>query len=161
MSQTSQSKTKMKHHQMLSSGAVDRGPGLLKPPESSLPTTASRSLARHAGTASVGTPYKTAVLNTNDAATTIERVSKSTEPWMETATPGKFANFQQTVFAIVEEIVNKPEIAQHIFTKKWTQLRRASRNPMSAMISWRSVRLSGFNDIFAYKDFIQQCPTIA
>ena len=40
------------------------------------------------------------------------------EPWMHTATPGKFNTLHETLYSIVEEITKKPEHTNHAFTKR-------------------------------------------
>jgi hypothetical protein len=94
MSQASRSKAKTKHQQMLSSGEVDRGPGLNRSTTSSLPTATSRFSTRRAGVPPVNAPYKAAILKNNDAVTMSARPITLVEPWMNTVTPGKFAEFQ-------------------------------------------------------------------
>ncbi len=73
---------------------------------------------------------------------------------------GKFTEFQHAIFTIVDELAMKPENSEHLFTKQWTKLRQL-KNPISATTSWCSVKNFGFEDIFAYKDFLQKCPNIA
>jgi hypothetical protein len=157
MSQASLARAKQKHQQMITSREVDRGPRSSNTSISSLSKTENRPYARRtAGTPT--TPYKNAVLvNQNDV-----DEKQDLEPWMETVTPGKFTKFQQTVYAIIAEIVNKPEHASHPFTETWKQLHCAQKNPMSPELSWyRLKRLLGIHDIFEYKNFLQKCPTIA
>jgi hypothetical protein len=103
-------------------------------------------------------PYKNAMLvNLNDA-----DKKQDSEPWMETVTAGKFTKFQQTVYHIITEIVNKPEHASHPFTETWKQLHHAPKNPMSPELSWYRLKgVLGLHDIFEYKNFVQKCPTIA
>ena len=74
-----------------------------------------------------------------------------------------FASFLMKLFPIVQDIANRPEHAHHPFIIKWEKLCSATlhKYPMSAMISWRSLKaLLGINDIFDYNDFLQQCPEI-
>jgi hypothetical protein len=84
------------------------------------------------------------------------------EPWMHTATPGKFNVLHETLYPIVEEIVKKPEHANHVFTKKWKQLKRLPKNNrMTATISWYKAKIIlNIQDLFQYRDFILQCPDI-
>ena len=84
------------------------------------------------------------------------------EPWMETATPGKFDVFQPKIFPILDSLTAKPEYATHAFTKRWMALKRIPNNPMSATIKWRNIKvLLGINTMHQYRDFIAQCPGIA
>jgi hypothetical protein len=102
------------------------------------------------------------MMNDNTNAAKLGSSNQASEPWMETATPGKFTDFQTPVFTVVEKIVSKPENAHHPFTTKWKKLCRVPKNPMSATISWRSLKgLLQLSDIFDYKNYIQQCPNIA
>ena len=95
-----------------------------------------------------------ATLHTNDG--------NDDEPWMETATPGKFDNFQPKIFPILDSLTAKPEYANHAFTKRWMALKRIPNNPMSATITWRNIKvLLGINTMHQYRDFIAQCPGIA
>jgi hypothetical protein len=78
---------------------------------------------------------------------------------METATPGKFTNFQKKIFPVVEHLTSKPEYANHAFTKKWTMLKRTPNTPMTLDISWRNIKiLLGIKDMFQYRDMLVQCP---
>jgi hypothetical protein len=63
------------------------------------------------------------------------------EPWMETATSGKFHLFQQQIFPIIESLTTKPEHANHPFTKKWARLKKIPNNPMAVDITWRGVKI--------------------
>mmetsp|Transcript_10383 Transcript_10383/g.14954 ORF Transcript_10383/g.14954 Transcript_10383/m.14954 type:complete len:1057 (-) Transcript_10383:6976-10146(-) len=156
MSRAHQSTAKKKSPPEITSGEFDRGPRQNTSSSASLPTTTYR-YTRRAGPPTVGTSYKAAVMSTN---ANVDDVKP--EPWMETVTPGKFTNFQTKVFTIVNEITNKPENSQHHFTIKWKRLCQITKNPMSATISWRSLKgLLGLRDIFDYKAYIQQCPNIA
>ena len=159
MSQASLSKAKTKHQQMLSSGEVDRGLAATKSTTSSSSKLTPRYSTRSGGTFYVAAPYKDAILKTNDKITNVSRFTNLSEPWMETVTPGKFCEFQQAIFVIVEEIAMKLENSNHHFTKQWIKLRQA-KNPMSPNLLWRTIKNMGFVDIFAYKDFLQQCPNI-
>jgi hypothetical protein len=60
---------------------------------------------------------------------------------METATPGKFPQFQNNFFPVVEYLISKPEHANHSFTKKWMALKRTPNNPMTSNISWRNIKI--------------------
>jgi len=84
------------------------------------------------------------------------------EPWMHTATPGKFTVLHETLYSIVEQIVKKPEHANNAFIKKWKQLKRLPKNNrMNAKISWYKAKiLLKIEDLFQYRDFILQCPDI-
>jgi hypothetical protein len=80
---------------------------------------------------------------------------------MATATPGKFSDFQTTIFPIIEYLTAKPEHANHAFTKKWTTLKRSPNTPMGMDISWRNVKmLLGINTMHQYKDFLATCPAL-
>jgi len=79
--------------------------------------------------------------------------------WMETATPGKFPDFQQKIFPVVEFLTSKPTHANHAFTKRWHALKRTPNIPMTADITWRNLKiLLGITDLFEYRDFLIQCP---
>jgi len=81
------------------------------------------------------------------------------EPWMETATPGKFQDFQEKIFPIVEYLTSKPEHVNHSFSKKWMVLKRTPNVPMTATITWRNLTiLLGIRDMFQYREFLVQCP---
>ena len=159
MSQASLSKAKKKHQQMFSSGEMDRGPGANKSTNSSLSKFTPHYSTRSAGTLHVAAPYKDAILKTNDKITMVTQASKLFEPWMEMVTPGKFIEFQQAIFTIDENIVSKPENANHHFTKQWIKLCQA-KNPMTATTSWNTIKNISLADFFTYKDFLQQCPSI-
>jgi hypothetical protein len=78
---------------------------------------------------------------------------------METATPGKFPQFHKKIYPIVEYLTSKPEYANHVFTKKWTALKRTPNTPMTANISWRNIKiLLGIKEMSHYRDFLVQCP---
>ena len=83
------------------------------------------------------------------------------EPWMETVTPGKFDRFQAAIFRAVGQIIIQPEYQNHPFTKKWNRLRKLPRTPMTSTITWRNVKvILSINDLFEYRDFLQQCPNL-
>jgi len=84
------------------------------------------------------------------------------EPWMHTATPGKFDILHAAVYPIVEEIIKKPENANHTFTKTWKRLKRLPKNNrMTAKISWYKAKIIlNIQDLFQYRDFILRCPQI-
>jgi hypothetical protein len=78
---------------------------------------------------------------------------------METATPGKFPEFQKKIFPVVEYLTSKREYAKHTFTKQWTALKRIPNNPMTADITWRNLKiLLDIKDMSQYRDFLVQCP---
>jgi hypothetical protein len=154
------SKAKAKHQKMLSGGEIDHGPGFIKSTNSSLSKFNPRYATRSTGTTTTTAPYKDAILKTNDVLTTTASATNHSEPWMETVTSGKFEDFQRVIVNIVDEISSKPENANHHFTKQWNKLRHKNKNPMTAITKWRSINKLGFADIFAYKDFLQQCPNI-
>ena len=78
---------------------------------------------------------------------------------METATPGKFQDFQEKIFPIVEYLTSKPEHVNHSFSKKWMVLKRTPNVPMTATITWRNLTiLLGIRDMFQYREFLVQCP---
>jgi hypothetical protein len=80
-------------------------------------------------------------------------------PWMETATPGKFCDFQTKIYPVVEFLTSKPIHASHAFTKRWHALKRTPNIPMTADITWRNIKiLLGIADMFEYRDFLLQCP---
>ena len=86
----------------------------------------------------------------------------TSEPWMETVTAGKIAAFQAVIFFAIEHIVAKPEYQNHPFTKKWNKLKRVPKTPMSSKINWRYVKvILNVRDVFEYKTFLQQCPTLS
>jgi len=81
------------------------------------------------------------------------------QPWMETATPGKFDVFQTKIFPIIEYLTAKPEHANHVFTKRWMKLKRTPNTPMTVDITWRNLKiLLGIKTMFEYRDFLTQCP---
>jgi hypothetical protein len=83
------------------------------------------------------------------------------EPWMETATPGKFPIFQQMIFPIIESLIKKPEYTNHAFLKKWKHLKKIPNIPMTADITWRNIKvLLGINNLHQYQDFLAQCPAL-
>jgi hypothetical protein len=55
------------------------------------------------------------------------------QPWMETATPGKFDVFQAKIFPVIEYLTSKPEHVNHSFTKRWLILKRTPICIRSAM----------------------------
>lgn len=150
------STAKKKSYRVLPSGELEKVP--FHSPSS--PTSLSQrtfNYTRRAGPPSVATSYKGAVMSSTTNAGTNSR----SEPWMQTATPGQFKEFQMKIFEVIQVIVKKPENAHHPFTVSWTKLCKNPRNPMSADTSWRSVKnLLGLQDIFGYRDYIQQCPAI-
>jgi len=78
---------------------------------------------------------------------------------METATPGKFCDFQTKIYPVVEFLTSKPIHASHAFTKRWHALKRTPNIPMTADITWRNIKiLLGIADMFEYRDFLLQCP---
>jgi hypothetical protein len=78
---------------------------------------------------------------------------------METATPGKFSQFQNKIFPVVEYLSSKLEHATHSFTKKWTALKCTPNNPMISNISWRNIKiLLCIKELSQYRDFLVQCP---
>jgi hypothetical protein len=92
--------------------------------------------------------------NTNDSTT-------YSEPWMETVTAGKIDLFQKAIYNAVEKIVKQPEYINHPFAKKWRDLKKIPKTPMSSTIAWRSIKvILGIKDIFEYKAFLQQCPQL-
>ena len=118
-------------------------------------TPLSHSLvsSNSAGTARVRSPI---VLRSSNSAT---NDGDAQEPWMKTATPGKFQDFQTKIFPIVEHLTSKPEHANHAFTKKWMALKGAPNIPMTANISWRNIKiLLGIKDMSHYRDLLVQCP---
>ena len=81
------------------------------------------------------------------------------EPWMETATPKKFDEFQLKIFPVIEYLTAKPEHANHALTKRWLTLKRTPNIPMAATITWRNLKiLLGIKTMFEYCDFLTQCP---
>jgi hypothetical protein len=83
------------------------------------------------------------------------------EPWMETVTPGKIDAFQKAIYNAVEQIVAQREYANHPFTKKWRDLKRIPKTPMSSTIKWCHIKvILGIKDIFEYKVFLQNCPNL-
>jgi hypothetical protein len=117
------------------------------------PSSSSSVSTPSAGTTRVRSP------TTLRSSTSITADGNVQEPWMETATPGKFPNFQKKIFLIVEHLTSKPEYANHAFTKKWTMLKRTPNTPMTADISWWNIKiLLGIKDMFQYRDMLVQCP---
>ena len=85
--------------------------------------------------------------------------SDEKEPWMERATPGKFELFQIKIFPVIDYLVAQPDHANHVFTKRWLQLKRTPNIPMTADITWRNLKiLLGIKTLFEYRDFLTQCP---
>jgi len=81
------------------------------------------------------------------------------EPWMETATPGKFDQFQVQIFSVIEFLTSKPEHKNHAFTKRWLRLKRSPHTPMTNNITWRNLKiLLGITTMFEYRDFLLDCP---
>jgi hypothetical protein len=81
------------------------------------------------------------------------------QPWMETATPGKFDLFQAKIFPVIEYLTAKPENTNHAFTKRWMILKRTPNTPMKVDITWRNLKiLLGIKTMFEYHDFLTQCP---
>jgi hypothetical protein len=94
-------------------------------------------------------------------ATLKSKDSRGDEPWMATATPGKFSDFQKMILPIIEYLTAKPEHANHVFIKKWATLKRSPNMPMVMDISWRHMKmLLGINNMHQYKDFIATCPDL-
>jgi len=162
MSQVSKSTAKNKHLQLISSGEVDRGPRYSRSSLSSLAPIKS-TFTRRAAPSPVVTTYKAAAMQTNvDKVVHSGNLDAAPEIWMETVTPALFHNFQTKIYPIVERIVNHPDHANHPFTIKWQKLcSNIHKHPMTASISWRSLKsLLDLDDIFHYKEFLQQCPQI-
>ncbi len=67
---------------------------------SGTPLSHSSISSHSAGTAHVRSPIK---LHSSSSTT---NVGDAQEPWMETATPGKFQDFQQKIFPIVEFLIS-------------------------------------------------------
>jgi hypothetical protein len=79
--------------------------------------------------------------------------------WMETATPGKFSEFQRKIFPVIEFLTSKPAHAAHAFTKRWHTLKRTPNIPMAVDITWRHLKiLLTIDTMFQYRDFLAQCP---
>ena len=154
MSQAFKSKANPDHPSVNSGSEVDRGPNSSKAVSSSLLRPSARASTRNPG-------YKSIVHSYASMAATSNANDISSEPWMETTTPGKFAHFQEAIYNTIEKIVQLPENAEHPFTKKWTELKGAPKNSMSATISWHRVKsLLAVQDLFGYRDFLLQCPSI-
>jgi hypothetical protein len=142
-------KPKTKHQVTLTSKGGGPPVATTSPSGTSLSQVSSQS----AGTARVRSPItlRSSSSNTNDG--------DPQEPWMETATPGKFPEFQKKIFPVVEYLTSKREYAKHTFTKQWTALKRIPNNPMTADITWRNLKiLLDIKDMSQYRDFLVQYP---
>ena len=141
---------------------------MTKPPQGPSRNTVTPAVAKAGGSSRQATASHSGaslsnslISSTRAGAPTTLRASHSKtndddekEPWMETATPGKFNLFQKQIFPVIEFLTSKPEHMNHAFTKQWLRLKRTPHTPMTNHITWRNLKiLLGIKSLFDYRDF--------